>query len=292
MLIYILSRGAKLYSTARIYRAALKKRHNVRIIDHMECDVLLENNTFKVIYNNEVLLKPDVVIPRIGSSATLYGTSIVRHFEEMGVAVLNTSTGIYNSRDKFRSMQLLSAKGIRIPHTYFSNDLHYAEKIVKSRLGYPFIIKVLEGTQGLGVHLVKNEIDAHELFNQFSATRTKIILQEFIAEFKGKDIRAFVVGNKVVAAMIRKASGAEFRSNLHRGGSGEQIVLSEEEKEMAIRAVRVLGLNVAGVDILRSKRGAMIIEVNSSPGLEGIEKVTKVEIAEEIIRFVEDKYSS
>lgn len=290
MLIYILSRGAGLYSTSRIYRAAMKRKHNVRILNHMECDLLVEDNTFKVIYNSEVLLKPDLVIPRIGSSATFYGTSVVKHFEAMGVPVLNPAQAIFNSRDKFRSMQLLSVRNIRIPTTYFSNDLHHAEKVVKARLGYPCILKVLEGTQGLGVHLIRNEIEAHELFNNFSQNKVRVILQEFIEEFKGRDIRAFVVGDKVVASMMRIAAGDEFRSNIHRGGRGERIVLSEEEKELAIRAVRVLGLGVGGVDILRSKRGAMVIEVNSSPGLEGIEGVTKVEIAEEIIRFVEERY--
>lgn len=287
MLIYILSRSSSLYSTARIYRAAMKRKHNVRVIDHMECDLLVENGVFKVVYNNEILLKPDFVIPRIGSTATFYGATVVRHFQSMGVPVLNDSNGIFNSRDKFRSIQLLTAKNIPIPTTYFSNDLHHAERIVQHKLGYPFIAKTLEGTQGQGVYLVKNESDAHQLFNQFSASGISILLQQFISEFKGKDIRAFVVGNKVVAAMMRVAEGDEFRSNIHRGGKGYKIVLSEEEKEMALRASTILGLSVAGVDILRSKNGAMIIEVNSSPGLEGIETVTGVEIAEEIVALIE-----
>ncbi len=290
MLIYILSRGSNLYSRSRIYRAALKRKHNVRIVDHMECDLLIEDNQFKVVYNNEVLLVPDLVIPRIGSSATVYGTSVVRHFQEMGSLVLNGSESIINSRDKFRSMQLLSGKQIPIPITYFSNDLHQAEKTVKRKLGYPFVIKVLEGTQGLGVHLVKNELEAHELFERLSSNQVKVILQEFIEEFKGKDLRIFVVGNKVVASMMRVAEAGEFRSNIHRGGMGKRVVLSEEEKEMAIRAVRVLGLQIGGVDVLRSKKGALIIEVNSSPGLEGIEAVSGVEIAEEIIIFAEEYF--
>lgn len=290
MLIYILSRGAQLYSTSRIYRAAMERRHNVRVIDHMECDLLVEENKFKIIYNNEVLLKPDLVIPRIGSSVTAYGTAVVRHFQQMGVPVLNSAEGIANSRDKFRCLQLLSGSNIRLPITYFSSDLHHAERLVRKKLGYPFIVKRLEGTQGVGVYLVKNEIDAHELFNRFRRNNERILLQEFVSEFKGKDIRVFVVGNKVVASMMRIAGEGEFRSNIHQGGVGQKVVLSEEEKEMAVRAVSVLGLNVAGVDILRSKRGGMIIEVNSSPGLEGIEGVTGVKIAEEIIEFVEEKY--
>jgi len=287
MLIYILSRGARLYSTSRIYRAALKKRHNVRILDHMECDLLIDGNQYKVIYNNETLLKPDLIIPRIGSSATAYGTTVVRHFQEMGVPVLNRVEGILNSRDKFRCLQLLSAANIPIPVTYFSNDLHHAEKLVERKLGYPFIIKLLEGTQGTGVHLIHDEREAHEIFNKYGVARKKILLQEYIAEFSGKDVRAFVVGNRVVATMMRIAAGDDFRSNIHRGGRGEKIILSEEEKEMAIRAVHTLGLKVAGVDILRSKKGAMVIEVNSSPGLEGIESTTGVEIAEEIIKYIE-----
>ncbi len=290
MLIYILSRGAALYSTSRIYRAALKRRHNVRIIDHMECDLLIENGRFIVVYNNEVLLKPDIVIPRIGSSATVFGTTVVRHFQEMGASVLNSPAGIFNSRDKFRSLQLLAGHNIPIPVTYFSNDLHQAERIVNRKLGYPFILKVLEGTQGIGVHLIENEVDAHHMFNRFSLAKQKIILQEFIKEFKGKDVRVFIVGNKVVASMMRIAGPDEFRSNIHRGGMGQRIVLSEEEREMAIRAVKILGLQVAGVDILRSKKGALIIEVNSSPGLEGIEGATGVEVAEEIIQFIEERY--
>jgi ribosomal protein S6--L-glutamate ligase len=289
MLIYILSRGPNLYSTSRIYRAALNNKHNVRIIDHMHCDLLIEEGEFKVVYNNEILLKPDFVIPRIGSSATFYGTTVVRHFEQMGVPMLNSAMGIFNSRDKFRSIQLLAAQNIRIPSTYFSDDLHLAEKIIENKLGFPFILKVLEGTQGVGVYLVNDPIEATTLFNKFSQDQVKVLLQEFIAEFKGKDIRAFVVGNKVVAAMLRVASGDEFRSNLHRGGKGELVVLSEDEKELAIRAVRVLNLEVGGVDILRSQKGSMVIEVNSSPGLEGIEGVSQVKIAEEIISYIENK---
>lgn len=289
MLIYILSRGANLYSTSRIYSAAKNNQHDVRIIDHMHCDLLIEEGVFKVVYNDEILLKPDFVIPRIGSSATFYGTTVVRHFEQMGVPMLNSAMGIFNSRDKFRSIQFLAAHQIRIPSTYFSDDLHLAERIVETKLGYPFILKVLEGTQGVGVYLVNNRKEASLLFNTFSTGKIKVLLQEFIAEFKGKDIRAFVVGDKVVAAMLRVAAGEEFRSNLHRGGKGGVIELSEDEKELAINAVRVLNLEVGGVDILRSKKGSMVIEVNSSPGLEGIEGVSKVNIAGEIISYIENR---
>lgn len=291
MRIYILSRGALLYSTRRIYEAAKNAQHEVRIIDHMQCDLLIQHNTYQVVYNDEIILKPDIVIPRIGASVTAYGITVVRHFHDMGATVLNMAVGIYNSRDKFRSMQLMASQNIGLPTTYFSHDLHQAEKIVDKILGYPFIIKVIEGTQGVGVHLVKSKKEAHEMFEVFYASRTQILLQEFIEEFKGKDIRVFVVGNKVVASMMRVAGEGEFRSNLHRGGMGHNVELTSQEKEMAVNAVKILGLNVAGVDILRSKRGPLIIEVNSSPGLEGIEGVTKVKIAEEIIRFAELKHT-
>lgn len=291
MLIYILSRGPQLYSTSRIYRAAIAQKHDVRIIDHMECDLLIEDGALKVLYENEILRKPDVLIPRIGSSATAYGTTVVRHFEEMGVCVLNSAMSIFSSRDKFRSLQILVRNEIPIPTSYFSFDLHHAEKIVQHKLGYPVIVKVIEGTQGNGVFLVHNKKEATALFDSLATNRTKVILQAFIQEFKGKDIRVFVVGNKVVAAMLRAAGEGEFRSNLHRGGVGVLIDLSAEEEAIALKASAVLGLGVSGVDILRSKNGPLIIEVNSSPGLEGIEGVTKVEIAEAIIDFACEKFN-
>lgn len=288
MLIYILSRGAKLYSTLRIYKAAVAKGHNVRVIDHMECDLLIEKGQFKIVYNEEILAKPDLIIPRIGSSVTFYGSTVVRHFEQMGVPTLNNAISILNSRDKFRSLQFLVANGIQIPTTYFSNDLFYAKNIVQTKLGYPFIIKVLEGTQGLGVYLVKDQENADEILSHLLVKKTKIMLQKFIAEFSGKDLRVFVVGNKIVASMMRVAGGEDFRSNLHRGGHGLKVDLSPEEKEMAINAVKALDLHVAGVDILRSSKGPMVIEVNSSPGLEGIERVSEIKIAEKIIELAEE----
>ena len=287
MLIYILPRGPKLYSTLRIYKAAVAKGHTVRIIDHMECDLLIEKGQFKVVYNEEILPKPDFIIPRIGSSVTFYGSTVVRHFEQMGVQTLNDSIAILNSRDKFRSSQFLAANDIQIPTTYFSNDLFYAKKIVQSKLGYPFIIKVLEGTQGLGVYKVKDEAGATETLSHFMEKKSKIILQEYIEEFSGKDLRVFVVGSKIVATMMRIAGGDDFRSNLHRGGRGEKVELTPDEKEMAIKSVKALNLQVAGVDILRSKKGPMVIEVNSSPGLEGIERVSEIKIAEEIIDLLD-----
>lgn len=253
----------------------------------MECDLLVERGQFKVVYNDEILPKPDLIIPRIGSSVTFYGSTVVRHFEQMGVPTLNNAVSILNSRDKFKSLQFLAANGIQIPTTYFSHDLFYAKSIVQNKLGYPFIIKVLEGTQGIGVYLVKDQENASEILSHLLEKKTKIVLQQYIEEFSGRDLRVFIVGNKIVAKMMRIAGGDDFRSNLHRGGRGEKVDLSPDEKEMALKAVKALNLQVAGVDILRSKRGPMVIEVNSSPGLEGIERVSEEKVAEAIIELAE-----
>lgn len=291
MLIYILSRGPKLYSTKRIVEAGTRSRNNIRVIDHLECDLIIEDGTFKIIYEHEELIKPDFIIPRIGASVTAYGCTVLKHFEQMGVPVLNSSNGIMNSRDKFRSIQVLAEHKIRMPKTYFSYDLYYAERVVREHLGFPFILKVLEGTQGKGVYLVKDQDNAFNLFSEHLEKNQKVILQEFIAEFQGRDIRIIVIGNEVVASFMRIAAEGDFRSNIHAGGRGEVVPLSEQEKEMAIKATRVLGLQMAGVDILRSSSGPMIIEVNSSPGIEGIEAVTKEKIAEKLIEYIEQSYS-
>lgn len=287
MLIYVLSRSKALYSTSRIVQAGTRARHNMRVVNYLECDLIIENGEYKIIYEHEELLKPDVVIPRIGSSVTSYGCTVVRHFEQMGVPVLNSSNGILDSRDKYRSLQILSQHQILVPKTYFSYDLYYAERVVRNSLGYPFILKVIEGTQGQGVHLVRDEVSAQELFTEHVTKNKRVLLQEFISEFEGKDIRVIVVGRKIVTAMMRVAKDGDFRSNIHRGGKGLAVVLSEKEKEIAIKACQVLGLEMAGVDILRSERGSMIIEVNSSPGIEGIEGVTKAPIAEALIAHIE-----
>jgi len=287
MLIYVLSRSKSLYSTSRIVQAGTNARHNVRVVNYLECDLIIENGEYKIIYEHEELLRPDYVIPRIGSSVTSYGCTVVRHFEQMGVPVLNSSNGILDSRDKYRSLQILSHHQILVPKTYFSFDLYYAERVVRNSLGYPFILKVIEGTQGQGVHLVHNEESASRLFNEHVTKNKRVLLQEFISEFQGKDIRVIVVGRKIVTAMMRIAKEGDFRSNIHRGGKGVEVVLSEREKEIAIKACEILGLGMAGVDILRSEKGSMIIEVNSSPGIEGIEGVTKAPIAEALIDYIE-----
>ncbi|MFT4600811.1 MAG: ribosomal protein S6--L-glutamate ligase [Arenicella sp.] len=287
MLIYILSRSVELYSTKRIFQAATNSHHNVRVINYLECDLIIEDGQYKIIYEHEELIKPDYVIPRIGASVTSYGCSVVRHFEVMGAKVLNPSAGIHDSRDKYRCLQLLTEYGVKVPNTYFSYDLYYAERVVKTKLGYPFIYKVIEGTHGEGVHLVDSAEQMHNLFYENQAKDQKVLLQEFISEFQGKDLRVIVIGNEVVASMMRVAQAGDFRSNIHRGGRGENVPLSEKEKEVALKAARVLGLGMAGVDILRSSRGPLIIEVNSSPGIEGIEGVTKIKIAEKLIEFIE-----
>lgn len=290
MLIYVLSRSKNLYSTNRIYAAGTSKKHNVRVIDYLQCDLLIEDGEFKIIYEHEILLKPDFVIPRIGASVTSYGCAVVRHFEKMGARVLNSSDGIINSRDKFRCHQLLMAANIQVPKTYYSYDLYYAERVVRENLGYPFILKVLEGTQGIGVYLVRTEEEASGLFSKHITKNIRVLLQEFIAEFEGKDLRLIVVGNEVVASMMRIAQDGDFRSNIHRGGSGEDVAISQQEREMAIKAAKLLGLEMAGVDLLRSARGPLIIEVNSSPGIEGIESVTGKPVAEKLIEHVEKQF--
>jgi ribosomal protein S6--L-glutamate ligase len=288
MLIYILSRSESLYTTRRIYQAGTAKKHNVRVINYMECDLLVEDGEFKVVYEHQYLIKPDYIIPRIGSSVTFYGCTVVRHFMNMGSRVLNDPQAIINSRDKFRSLQMLSLGGIRLPKTYFSNDLYYADRIVNNLLGYPFVMKVLEGTQGQGVYLIKDEQEAERMFAEHIQKRTRVILQEFISEFSGKDIRVIVIHGEIVATMMRVAQEGEFRSNIHRGGKGHIVQLSEVEKEMAIKSVKELGLDMGGVDILRSQHGPMVIEVNSSPGFEGIEGATGIKIAERMIELIEN----
>lgn len=291
MLIYVLSRSESLYSTKRIYTAGTSKKHNVRVIDYLQCDLLVEDGVFKIIYDHEILLKPDFVVPRIGASVTGYGCAVVRHFEKMGASVLNSSDGIINSRDKFRCHQLLMASNIQVPRTYYSYDLYYAERVVRDNLGYPFILKVLEGTQGIGVYLVRTEEEASGLFKKHITKNIRVLLQEFIAEFEGKDLRLIVIGDEVVASMMRMAQDGDFRSNIHRGGKGEDVAISHQEKEMAIRATKMLGLQMAGVDLLRSARGPMIIEVNSSPGIEGIEGVTQQPVAEKLIDHIEKQFA-
>ena len=287
MLIYILSRNENLYSTARLIEAGRMAGHTIEVYNHMYCDLLIEDSNFYISYNEKTLTLPDYIIPRIGANVTQQGEKVIRHFEKMGVPTLTSSDGLLNSRNKFRSIQILAESKLSMPLTYFSNDFEYAEHIVENKLGYPFILKITEGTQGVGVYLIKNKQHSQHFFDYYSESKTKVILQKFVAESSGRDIRIFTVGNKVIASMERIAPPNEFRSNIHLGGQGKNVNLSPNEIEMAVSAIKSLGLKIGGVDIIRSQNGPMILEVNSSPGLEGIEGTTKIDIASAVYKFIE-----
>lgn len=287
MNIAILSRNPKLYSTKRLKMAAEKRGHKVEIIDHMKCVLYLEKKSPMVLYNGRKLDYFDAIIPRIGASVTVYGAAVVRQFEMMKVFTTVESQALIRSRDKFRSLQILSRAGLGLPKTMFMDYTKHTEGIVEAVGGAPVIIKLLEGTQGLGVVLAENKKAAQSVIDAFHGLKTRIMVQEFIKESKGADIRAFVVNGEVVGAMKRQAKDGEFRSNLHRGGKAALIKLNVHEKHTAITAAKKMGLGVAGVDMLPSSRGPLIIEVNSSPGLEGIEGATKVDIAGKIIQYLE-----
>lgn len=287
MNIAILSTGPKLYSTMRLKEAGELRGHNVEIIDHMKCVLYLEKQSPMVLYNGKKLDYFDAVIPRIGASVTFYGAAVVRQFEMMKVFTAVESQALIRSRDKLRSLQIFSRAGLGLPRTIFMDYTKDTEGIVEAVGGAPVIIKLLEGTQGLGVVLAENKKAAQSVIDAFHGLKTRIIVQEFVKEAKGCDIRAFIVDGEVVGAMKRQAKEGEFRSNLHRGGTASIVKLDRHEKHAAIIAAKKMGLGVAGVDMLPSKRGPLIIEVNSSPGLEGIEGATKVDIAGKIIQYLE-----
>lgn len=287
MNIAILSRDSKLYSTQRLKEAGEKRGHNVEIIDHMKCVLFIEKKNPMVLYQGRRLDYFDAVIPRIGASVTFYGAAVVRQFEMMKVFTAIESQALIRSRDKLRSLQILSRAGLGLPKTIFMDYSRDTEGIVESVGGAPVVIKLLEGTQGLGVVLAENKKAAQSVIEAFHGVHARIIIQEFIKESKGADVRAFVVDGEVVGAMKRQARPGEFRSNLHRGGTATLVKLSRAERSTAIAAAKKLGLSVAGVDMLPSNRGPLIIEVNSSPGLEGIEGATKVDIAGKIIQYLE-----
>lgn len=287
MRIAILSRGKDLYSTRRLVEAATLQGHQADVIDTLRCYMNITSARPSIHYRGKELPPYDAVIPRIGASATFYGTVVVRQLEMMNVFCLNSSTAITRARDKLRCMQLLSKKGIGLPNTGFAHSLDEIQDLIRMVGGPPLLIKFLEGTQGIGVILVETSKAALSMIEAFLGLKVNIMVQEYIQESKGADVRCFVVGKDVVAAMQRQAvSSEEFRSNLHRGGTAHPVEITEEERTMAIRAARIIGLHVAGVDIVRSKRGPLIIEINASPGLEGIEKSTKVDVAGKIIDFV------
>lgn len=287
MNLVVLSRNAKLYSTKRLVEAAQSRGHEIRVIDHSKCDLVIEKKKPKVLYRGEEITGVNAVIPRIGASVTFYGTAVVRQFEMMNVFTAVESQALVRSRDKLRSLQILSRAGLGLPKTVFTNYSKDVERTLKEVGGAPVIIKLLEGTQGLGVVLAENKKAAVSVIEAFNGLKARVIVQEFIKESKGEDIRAFVVDGHVVGAMVRTAKEGEFRSNLHRGGSAKVIELTPEEEIAAIKAANAMKLGIAGVDMLRSDRGPLIIEVNSSPGLEGIESATGVDIAGQIIKYIE-----
>lgn len=287
MKICILSRNPKIYSTHRLVKAAISRGHKVRVINPLRCYMNITSAKPMVHYRDESLDDFNVVIPRIGASITYYGTAILRQFEMMGVYSLNESTSITRSRDKLRCFQILSRSGIGLPTTSYAHSTRMTEKIIKMVGDAPCVIKLIEGTQGKGVILADTYKAAESVIDGFRQMKAHFLVQEFIKESKGQDIRAFVIGDKVVASMMRTAKEGEFRSNLHRGGTAKPVDISPEEAAMAVNAAKALGLNVAGVDLLRSDRGPLILEVNSSPGLQGIETSTGMDIASLIIEHIE-----
>jgi ribosomal protein S6--L-glutamate ligase len=287
MNIAILSRDHRLYSTRRLKEAGEKRGHKVEIINHLKCVLLIEKKNPMVWYGGKRLDYFDAIIPRIGASVTFYGAAVVRQFEMMKVFSAIESQALIRSRDKLRSMQILSRAGLGMPKTIFMDYSRDTEGVIEAVGGAPVVIKLLEGTQGLGVVLAEDKNAARSVIEAFHGLHARIIIQEFIKEAKGADIRAFVVDGEVIGAMRRQARDGEFRSNLHRGGHAAVHKLTRQEKTAAVLAAKKLGLGVAGVDMLPSKRGPLIMEVNSSPGLEGIEGATKVDIADRIIRYLE-----
>jgi ribosomal protein S6--L-glutamate ligase len=287
MKIGILSRNRKLYSTTRLVQAAQKRGHQVRVINHLRCYMNIASFKPSIQYDGKQLEGFDAIIPRIGASVTFYGTAVVRQFEMMGTFSLNESVAISRSRDKLRSLQLLSRKGIGLPVTGFAHSPDDTEDLLNLVGGAPVVVKLLEGTQGKGVVLAETRNAAESVVEAFRGLNANFLVQEFVKEARGSDIRCFVIGEKVVASMMRQAEEGEFRSNLHRGGTAKLIKISPEERSTAVRSARIMGLNVAGVDILRSNHGPVVVEVNSSPGLEGIEAATGKDVAGMIIDYIE-----
>lgn len=286
MKIGILSRKSSLYSTRRLVQAAQQRGHEVRVVDYLRCYMNIAARRPTIVYGGEAL-DFDAVIPRIGASQTFYGTAVVRQFEMMGVFPANESQAISRSRDKLRCMQLMARDGIALPVTGFAHSTKDVDGLLEIVGGAPVVIKLLEGTQGKGVVLAETKKAAESVISAFRQLDANILVQEFIKEAGGADIRAFVVGGKVVAAMLRQGPEGEFRSNLHRGGTAHRVKLTPEERATATRAAKLMGLNVAGVDMLRSNHGTLVVEVNSSPGLEGIEGCTGRDVAGAIIEFLE-----
>ncbi|HEX4896118.1 MAG TPA: 30S ribosomal protein S6--L-glutamate ligase [Solimonas sp.] len=287
MKIALLSRNHRLYSTRRLVEAAQARGHEIQVIDVLRCVMNIQPGQPEVWYRGRRLEGFDAVIPRIGASVTFYGTAVVRQFEMQGVYCLNESVAITRARDKLRALQLLARKRVGLPRTGFAHSPDDTEGLMRLVGGAPAVIKLIEGTQGQGVVLAETDKAAESVIEAFRHLDAYFLVQQFVSEARGSDIRCFVVGGEVVATMQRTARPGEFRSNLHRGGRAAPVEITAKERSTALRAARIMGLNVAGVDLLRSDKGPMVMEVNSSPGLEGIETVSGVDIAERIIRFTE-----
>lgn len=287
MKIVILSTNPKLYSTRRLVEAGKEHGHEMQVVDHRRCYMNITSHRPGINYKGVAIEGVDAIIPRIGASISFYGTAVVRQFEMMGVYSVNESVAITRSRDKLRASQLLARKGIGLPVTGFANSPDDTDDLLESVGGAPVVIKLLEGTQGIGVVLAETKKAAESVIEAFRGLKANFMVQEFIKEAGGSDIRCLVIGGKVVASMKRQGKEGEFRSNLHRGGSASLIRITPEERSTAVRSARVMGLNVAGVDLLRSNHGPVVMEVNSSPGLEGIEIATEKDVAGTIIEFIE-----
>ncbi|GAB4201889.1 MAG: 30S ribosomal protein S6--L-glutamate ligase [Wenzhouxiangellaceae bacterium] len=283
----LLCRNPDLYSHRRLVEAARERGHDIDVIDHLRCYINITSNRPTVRYRERALPAYDAVIPRIGASVTFFGTAVLRQFEMMGVFPLNESVAISRSRDKLRSLQLLARKGVGLPVTVFAHKTSRPEEIINQVGGAPVVIKLLEGTQGIGVVLGETQKAAESIIQAFGGVNTNILVQEFIKEAGGQDIRCLVIGDKIVASMLRKGKEGDFRSNLHRGGSAERVKITPTERQTAITAAKSMGLRVCGVDMLRSNHGPVVMEVNSSPGLEGIETTTGIDVAAKIIEYIE-----
>lgn len=287
MNIIILSRNPSLYSTQSLLIAGRRRGHYMRVLDHMNVDLILDKNGLAIYYQNERIEGINAVIPRIGATVTSYGAAVVRQFESSGVYSTLHHEALLRSRDKVSSLQLLAASGIGVPRTVLSNNPYVIPEMIEEAGGVPLIIKMINGTHGIGVILSETRQNAESILESFYKLKERIIIQEFIKESKGTDIRVFIVDKEIVGAMERTAREGEFRSNLHRGGAARIIRLTDEEKQVSIEAASILGLEVCGIDLLRSKQGPLVLEVNPSPGLEGIERTTNVDIAGRIIQMVE-----
>ena len=287
MRIYILSRNENLYSTKRLVQEATAKGWEVKVIDYLKCTIEIMKGELLVNYEGKLLPIPDAIIPRIGASKTFYGAAMVRHFEMQDVFSTTGNLALTRSRDKLRSLQVLSKNDVDLPRTVFASNKSNAKDVIALRGGAPLVLKILEGTQGVGVVLVDSKKAAKSVLDAFYGMDVNLLVQEYIEEANGTDIRAFIVDNEVVGAMKRQGAEGDFRSNLHQGGSAVAYKLSRKEKATAIAAARAMGLGVCGVDMIPSKRGPLVMEVNSSPGLEGIEKSTNINIAQKIMDYIE-----